>query len=220
MLFCFLLLFNLLLQSADKWPQFRGPLGDGHSDARDLALTWGESENVAWKIPIHDRGWSSPVIWGNQIWLTTADKDGRQLFALCIGQLFAVRTGGSGLLDASSILWRVKRGVPNKPSILLIDGLIFMVGDTGIASCIDAGSGESVWQKRIGDEYSASPVYPDGKIYFFSEQGKSVVIRPGRTFEQLAENMLGDGFLASPAISGRAFYLRSRTHLYRIEKMK
>jgi outer membrane protein assembly factor BamB len=93
-----------------------------------------------------------------------------------------------------------------------------MIGDTGIASCVEAKTGEIVWQKRIGGEYSASPVYADGKIWFFSEEGKTTVIKPGRTFELLAENQLGDGFLASPAISGKAFYLRSRSHLYRIEK--
>ena len=73
--------------------------------------------------------------------------------------------------------------------------------------------GDIVWQKRIGDEYSASPVYADGKMWLFSEQGKSTVIRPGRDFEILAENQLDDSFLASPALSGGAFYLRSRTHL-------
>lgn len=134
------------------------------------------------------------------------------------GQLFAVRTGGQGLITNTHVAWKFKRGVSNKPSILLIGDLIYMIGDTGIATCLEAKTGEMVWQKRIGDEYSASPVYADGKIWFFSEEGKTVVIRPGRTFELLAENQLGEGFLASPAIAGKAFYLRSRTHLYRIEK--
>jgi outer membrane protein assembly factor BamB len=92
-----------------------------------------------------------------------------------------------------------------------------MIGDTGIASCIEAKTGEMVWQKRIGGEYSASPVYADGKIWLFSEDGKTTVIRPGRQFEMLAENQLDDGFLASPAVADKAFYLRTRTHLYRIE---
>jgi outer membrane protein assembly factor BamB len=134
------------------------------------------------------------------------------------GQLLAVRTGGSGLITDTHVAWRVKRGVSNKPSILLIDDLIYMIGDTGIASCVEAKTGEVVWQKRIGGEYSASPVYADGRIWLFSEDGKTTVIKPGRTFELLAENQLDAGFLASPAIAGKAFYLRTRTHLYRIEK--
>src|SRR5262249_14348311 len=129
-----------------------------------------------------------------------------------------VRMGGTGVITNTHIAWRVKRGVSNKPSILLVDDLIYMIGDTGIASCIDAKTGEQIWQKRIGGEYSSSPCYADGKIWMFSEEGKATVVRPGRTFELLAENRLSEGFLASPAIAGRAFYLRTKTHLYRIEK--
>ena len=134
------------------------------------------------------------------------------------GQLFAVRTGGEGLITDTHVAWKVKRGVSNKPSILLVDDLIYMIGDTGIASCIDAKTGEQVWQQRIGGEYSASPVYADGRLWFFSEDGKTTVLKPGRVFEQVGENRLDEGFLASPAIAGKAFYLRTRTHLYRIEE--
>jgi outer membrane protein assembly factor BamB len=407
----------LIVLAADHWPQFRGPDGTGHSDARDLPQTWSESSNILWKTAIHDRGWSSPVVYGNQIWLTTATQDGRRLYAICVdretgriirdmklfdvaqpqyahpfntyasptpviesgrvyitfgspgtacidtksfqilwerrdlecnhfrgagsspilfqdllimhfdgsdhqfvtaldkrtgktvwrtkrsidfqdlepngkpaadgdfrkafatphiamingrwellslgakaayaynpfngeelwrveeraqhsastrpviglgmiffptgfsaGQLLAVRTGGKGLITDSHVAWKMKRGVSNKPSILLIDELIYMISDAGIISCVEAKTGELVWQNRIGGEYSASPVYADGKVWFFSEDGKTTVIRPGRTFEQLAENRLAEGFLASPAIAGKAFYLRTRTHLYRIEK--
>jgi outer membrane protein assembly factor BamB len=412
-----LLTFSLIAQAADNWPQFRGPEGTGHSDARDLPQEWSETKNIVWKTAIHDRGWSSPVIYGKQVWLTSASPDGRKLYALCLdrdtgkiirdlklfdveqpqyahpfntyasptpviekgrvyitfgspgtacidtntfkvlwvrrdfecnhfrgsgsspiifrdllimhfdgsdhqfvaaldkrtgktvwqtkrsidfqdldkngkpaaegdlrkafstphvaqingrwelislgakaaysydpltgkelwrveeraqhsastrpvlghgmiffptgfsaGQLLAVRTGGNGLITDTHVAWRVKRGVSNKPSILLIGDLIYMIGDTGIASCIDAKTGEQVWQQRIGGEYSASPVYADGKIWLFSEDGKTTVIKPSRTFEVLAENRLDQGFLASPAIAGKAFYLRTRTHLYRIEK--
>jgi outer membrane protein assembly factor BamB len=134
------------------------------------------------------------------------------------GQLFAVRIGGNGLITDTHVAWKVKRGVSNKPSILLIDDLIYMISDAGIASCLEAKTGEIVWQKRIGGEYSASPVYAGGNIWFFSEDGKISAVKTGRAFELVAENRLDDGFLASPAISGKAFYLRTRRHLYRIEK--
>ena len=61
------------------WPQFRGPDGDGHSKARGLPLTWSETENIEWKTAIHGRGWSSPVVIGDLIWITTATEDGREL---------------------------------------------------------------------------------------------------------------------------------------------
>ena len=71
--------------AADKhWPEFRGPHGDGLSSATKLPLKWSEQQNVAWKTAIHDKGWSSPVIWGDQVWVTTATDDGRRLYALCL----------------------------------------------------------------------------------------------------------------------------------------
>src|SRR5262247_1178545 len=81
----FLLVFLCLIGYAgDDWPQFRGPEGDGHADARDLPLNWSEKQNVIWKTAIHDRGWSSPVVYGKQIWLTTATRDGHRLYAICL----------------------------------------------------------------------------------------------------------------------------------------
>src|SRR5471032_2469246 len=74
-----LLLLSTSLIAADNWPQFRGPTGDGHSDATGLPAKFGEGEHVKWKTAIHGRGWSSPVIWGSQVWLTTAKEDGTEL---------------------------------------------------------------------------------------------------------------------------------------------
>ena len=70
--------------SASNWPQFRGPGGDGHAGTSQVPLTWSETNNVKWKTAIHGRGWSSPIVWGNQIWLTTSSEDAKQLFALCV----------------------------------------------------------------------------------------------------------------------------------------
>ena len=75
------ILWPALALAGENWPEFRGPTADGHSDSVGVPLTWSETENVAWKTPIHDRGWSSPVVWGTQVWLTTATEDGRKLFA-------------------------------------------------------------------------------------------------------------------------------------------
>ena len=68
----------------EYWNQFRGPNGDGKSDAQNLPIQFTESRNVRWKTPIHDQGWSSPVVWLKQIWLTTAREDGTELFAVCV----------------------------------------------------------------------------------------------------------------------------------------
>ena len=63
---------------ADNWPRFRGPTGQGMSDDRNVPLRWSNTENVAWKTPLPGQGWSSPVVWGDQVWLTTATEDGKE----------------------------------------------------------------------------------------------------------------------------------------------
>jgi outer membrane protein assembly factor BamB len=132
-------------------------------------------------------------------------------------QIFAIRPDGSGDVTASHVTWKAARGAPNKPSILLLDGLIYMVNDGGVLTCLDAKTGEEVWKNRLTDSYSASPIAAGGHIYFFSEDGKATVIAAGREFKKIAENTLDDGFMASPAVDGHALYLRTRTHLYRVE---
>jgi outer membrane protein assembly factor BamB len=142
------------------------------------------------------------------------------------GYLLAVHPGKKGeVIDAHAdeyegelqVVWKTRRGVSEKPSILLVDDLIFMIHDGGVGACLDAHTGEVIWHERISGKYSASPVHAEGRIYFFSEEGKTTVIEAGREFKVLAENQLEDGFMASPAIAGQAFFLRTRTHLYRIE---
>ena len=133
------------------------------------------------------------------------------------GQLLAVKLGGSGRLDDSHIAWRLKRSVPNKPSLLLIGNLLTMIDDGGITSCVEALTGNVVWTERVSGNYSASPLYGAGRIYVCSEEGKVAVLASGREFKLLAENKLDGGFMASPAVSGNALFLRTKTDLYRIE---
>src|SRR5258706_866207 len=76
----------MMAAASDDWPQFRGPNGDGHSDATGLPVTWSEKENVRWKTEIPGTGWSSPVVLGKQIWMTTAQEDGKSLRAVCVNR--------------------------------------------------------------------------------------------------------------------------------------
>ena len=418
------LLFVLAAPAAwagENWPQFRGPGGQGVSDATGLPVKWDEKQNVAWKTAIHGKAWSSPVVWGDQVWLTTATEDGRQLSALCVdrnsgkvlhdlklfdvptpqyahpfnsyasptpaieegrvyivfgspgiacldtktakvlwerrdfvcnhwrgagsspvlfkdlmilpfdgadyqyivaldkntgqtvwktdrsidfqdldpntgkpqadgdwrkafstprvvsfgggppvllslgskalyayephtgvelwrvesriahsgsatpvvsddliffntghgkSELWAVKPGGKGVLGEDMIAWKVRRNVPTRSSVLLVDDLIYMVDDGGIASCVEAKTGKDVWRERIGGNYSAAPLFADGRIYFFSEDGKTTAVAPGREFKKLGEGKLEAGFMASPAVSGSALILRTKTHLYRVEQPK
>ncbi len=133
-------------------------------------------------------------------------------------KLFAIRPDGTGDATATHVVWTFARSVPNKPSILLIDDLLYMINDVGIASAVEAKTGELVWQSRVGGTFSASPIAVNGRIYLFDEDGKTTVIEAGREFKPLAENTLDNGFMASPAVGGNALYVRTRTDVYRIEE--
>ena len=406
------------VSASDNWPEYRGPEHDGSSESVGLPLHWGETQNVRWKTAIHDRGWSSPVVWGNQIWLTTASLDGKSLYVLCVdrtsgkilldrqlfdvpqprplsnsvnsyatpsptieeGQVYvhfgsygtacldtgtfetlwerrdlpcdhwrgpasspllwedlvflhmdganvqyvaaldkhsgknrwisfrstdygdleadgrpsaqgdwrkayntpsifesggrfhlispsakaayaydphtgqelwqvrhtghssAVRTlhsdglvginvgytggkaemwgvqlGGQGNVTETHVRWKYIRGAPKRSSPVLVAGQVYMVSNEGVVSCIDFKTGQELWKGRIGGNHSASAVYADGRVHFFSEEGVATIIRPADKLEVLATNQLDDGFMASPAIAGGALFLRTKTHLYRIE---
>lgn len=391
----FLLLLCLI--SVPDWPQFRGPGGQGVSDERNLPLTWSETKNVRWKVAIPGRGWSSPVIQGDRIWLTTATEEGRSLRAIAVdvntgaiqqnvevfrlksaklmneknsfasptpvidgdrvyvhfgaygtacltqsgeivwktkleydnGQhgpggspivyedllivscdglesqfvvaldkatgkvrwkktragyqayttplvvnapggdqvispgafqaiayeprtgneiwsvkyaegfsnvprpvygnglvfictgfqepsLLAVRPDGRGDVTKSKVVWKLGRAIPRTPSPLLVGDELYIVTDNGIATCVDAKTGEELWRARLDGNFSASPIYADGRIYFLSEEGESIVIAPGRQLKHLATNQLEGPTLASMAVSHSSLFIRSATHLYRL----
>jgi outer membrane protein assembly factor BamB len=132
-------------------------------------------------------------------------------------ELLALRPDGHGELSAGAVAWRAARAAPSQTSGTLDHGLLFMVNEGGIASCFQSADGAEVWRERIGGDYSASLLCGDGRIYCFSRDGKITVLKAGRTFETLATNQLDNGFMASPAASGRTLYLRTRSDLYRIE---
>ena len=133
-------------------------------------------------------------------------------------KLYAVRPNGKGEITKTHVEWKLDRGAPFVPSPLVVGDELYTVSDAGIASCLDARTGQTYWKDRIGGNHSASPLYGDGKIYCFSEQGVTSVLVPGKTFQRVARNELASGITASPAAADRALYIRTQSHLYRIEK--
>ena len=134
-------------------------------------------------------------------------------------EIWAVRPDGHGDISRSHVVWKSKaRNLPAKPSAVLVGDLLFCVNDNGIATCLEAKTGATVWQERIRGFFSASPLASPGRIYFFDQDGKTTVIAPRRKLRVLAANQLDAGFMASPAVSGKALILRTKTHLYRIEQ--
>ncbi len=388
---------------SNYWPQFRGPAGNGHTEG-PVPGQWSETENVVWKTAIHGRGWSSPVIWGNQIWLTTATADGKQMFGVCVdresgkilfdeklfdvaepreihktnsyasptpvieegrvylnfgsygttcldtktferiwtrrdlpchhwrgpgsspildgnklimhfdgydyqyvaaldkrtgdtiwrvdrdidyqtdngdfkkafctpivievngqrqlispaakatiaydpesgkelwrihykehsatarplyghgllfinsgfgkAELFGVRPDGKGDVTDTHVKWVANRRIGSKPSGVLVGDFIFQVHDQGVASCIEAKTGKQVKEQRLSGNYSASPIYADGKLFFANEDGETRICSADREMKILQVNHLDAGCMASPAAVDGRLYLRTRTHLY------
>ena len=132
--------------------------------------------------------------------------------------LLAIRTDGRGDVTDSHVSWTGKKQVPKRSSPLLVDDELFTISDKGVATCRDARTGETHWTERILGNCSASPVSADGRIYFFAEDGQTTVIQPGKEFATLAENKIDGPVMASVAIADTAFFLRTGTHLYRIEE--
>lgn len=148
-----------------------------------------------------------PLYGNGLVYISTADGP---------NPLVAVNPIGEGDIT-SNIVWRSNKGIPKRPSQILQGDLLFMMNDSGVASCMDAKTGKEIWTKRLAGEYWSSPLYANGLIYCFSQQGDVPIFKASREFELVAENKLGDGFVASPAVAGKALILRSKTHVYRVE---
>lgn len=134
------------------------------------------------------------------------------------GPYMAIRPGGKGDVASSHVVWKVPTGAPYISSIVQYNGLIYMIGDVGVATVVDAKTGERVWQERIGGVYSASPIAGDGKVYFFAENGETIVLSAGRAPDILARNKIDARVLGSPAISGGRMFIRADNTLFAIGK--
>jgi outer membrane protein assembly factor BamB len=130
--------------------------------------------------------------------------------------LLAVRVDGDGDVTPTHVAWRLGRGVPHTSSPLVVGDELYVVGDTGIVTCVDVETGKRRWRDRLWGNYAASPVYADGRIYFQSEEGLTTVIEPGTVFREVVRNELDGRTLASLAVSDGSLFIRSDTHLYRI----
>ena len=131
-----------------QWPQFRGPDGTGISSSADLPLTWGEAKNVRWKTPVHGRAWSSPVVLGNQIWVTTATEDGRELFAVALD-----RDSGKILFDLK--LFQVAKpqyahpfNTYASPTPVIEPGRVYVTFGSPGTAAIDTKTGKVIWERR------------------------------------------------------------------------
>ncbi|MEE2638146.1 MAG: PQQ-binding-like beta-propeller repeat protein [Acidobacteriota bacterium] len=207
----------------------RSPISQAYStplvirvDGRDQLFSIGafrataydpESGRELWEVS-YGQGFSNvpaPVFGHGMVYVATGFQ---------VPSLLAVRTDGQGDVTRTHTAWTLRRGVPLTPSPLLVGDELYIVSDFGIATCLDARTGDIHWRERLGGNYSASPVFADGRIYFQSEEGVTTVIAPGREYQELGRNRLEGVTLASMAVSNGSLFLRTDDQLYRIAETR
>jgi outer membrane protein assembly factor BamB len=129
------------------------------------------------------------------------------------GPTISLRPGGTGDVTDSHLAWRTVRGGPHVPSPVLVNGRLYTANDTGVLTCLDAATGRLVYQERVNDRFSASPVSAGGLIYCAAESGVTYVIRAGDRFDVVARNDLGSPILASPAAVDGTLIVRTQDEL-------
>ena len=131
--------------------------------------------------------------------------------------VYAIRPD-EGQVREDQVVWQRPRGIAHVPSPLLVGKELFVIDNGGVATCVDALTGKEHWRERLEGAHDASPIEVRGRIYFCNREGKTTVLSAGTGFRTLAINQLDGVFRASPAVADGALFLRSDTHLYRIEE--
>src|SRR5262249_4941776 len=166
-----------------------------------------------WRVHHGGMNAATPPQYGHgRVFLTTASSG---------LQLLAVRPDGRGDVTKTHIDWTFNKNVPTRPAPLLVDDLLYMVSDKGgFISCLEAKTGKLVRVVRLSDSsnFSASPVYAEGRLYFASQEGATYVVEAPPELKVLAVNELKESCTAPPAMAGRALFLRTKTDLYRLEQ--
>ena len=158
------------------------------------------------------RGTPAPV-WGHGLLYVVNGKS---------GDVYAVRPGGRGDVTETHMAWHTdRRGGRDLPSPILVDECLVAISMSGIATGYDAHSGEELWKERLGGNYSGSPIAAGGRIYALAEDGSVVVLQPGKKFELVAKNSVGEGagevFRSSPGVISNDLLIRSGSMLYRLK---
>jgi len=135
--------------------------------------------------------------------------------------LLAIKMGGKGDQTANAIRWRYTKPVPQVPSTLLYQGVLYMINDSGILLSFDPATGNVLKQGRLHgaiDKYFSSPVAADDKVYLIGQGGQVSVLKAGGDWQVLAVNELDDECYATPAIADGHIYIRTRSALYSFGK--
>jgi hypothetical protein len=150
-------------------------------------------------------------------YLTLRDWDFYRARCAARNTLLAIKHGGRGDLSPTAVVWHMQKFLPNVPSPLIYQGVLYLVKDGGILSSVDPKTGRILKQSRLTgalDTYYSSPVAAAGKIYLFSQTGIATVLKAGGEWEILASNDMVEQVFATPAIVDNKLYVRTRGALY------
>jgi outer membrane protein assembly factor BamB len=118
--------------------------------------------------------------------------------------------------ETPTIAWRYTKNVPTMPSPILVGDELYFTSDGGILTCLDAKTGVDHYRERMDGKFSSSPILAGGHLYFGSQLGETVVVKPGKTFQIVARNQLPDPIMASPVAVNGTLFIRTETALYSI----
>lgn len=176
------------------------------SGSRHIAGFDPSSGKLVWKVEGPCEQYVASMVFDGQHFLMAA--------GFPTHHLMAVRPG-RGDISQTHVAWHVNKYIRcYVPSPVLVGYELFVADDRGTASCFDSKTGDRIWQERLSGGYSASLVATEKSVYFVSNDGVTKIVRPGRKFELIAENALGENCYASPALSNHRLYLRGQQHLY------
>ena len=181
---CILLLITVascvVIEANEQWSQFRGHYGNGIIKSTSAPINWSENTNIDWKTPIHDRGWSSPVIWNDQIWMTTATKDGKKMYAICVNKLSGKIEHDIHVFDVKSPQAITNENTYASPTPVVEEGRVYVHFGTYGTACISTKDGQILWKRRdlncdheIGAGPASSPfIY--NNFLIFNVDGRDV----------------------------------------------
>jgi outer membrane protein assembly factor BamB len=135
-------------------------------------------------------------------------------------ELVAIRPDGKGDVTSTHVVWRFKKSVPAITSPVVVGGLLFMISDKGVLTCLDAKTGQLKWTERLQGEYTASPLVHGNTVYVFADDGSTVLFKASDSFEQIGRNQLKGKIQATPAAGGGGLLLRTDTALYLLADSK
>lgn len=172
---------------------------------------------VIWTIEYgYDSTVSQPLFYDGLVYVNSGwiFEDNKPSFT----RQYAVDPTGKGDITKTHIKWMYEEEVPQIPTPVIVEGKMYMVHDRGMVTCLDVKTGEVIWKEKLKGNFNASPIYAAGNIYFINVKGNCTVVKPGESFQKVAENDLKETVKATPVFINDYMILRTSNSLYLIHE--